>query len=116
MENGKGVIGGIASKKVKDILEKLSKIRGKLSEGQISEVEIDLLDCQKQIEYFDDDILKELLFKEWKRIAGKVKSHERELLSLLVQKASDVELNQIMQIFNKVQHQGKQEKIDGETL
>lgn len=116
MENGKGVIGGIASKKVKDILEKLSKIRGKLSEGQINEVEIDLLDCQKQIEYFDDDILKELLFKEWKRIAGKVKSHERELLSLLVQKASDVELNQIMQIFNKVQHQGKQEKIDGETL
>lgn len=64
-----GVIGEVAAEKARNILENLGKMEktDDAAEGQSRDKENLLQDCRREIEYFDDDVLKRVLLRRWKK-------------------------------------------------
>lgn len=64
-----GVIGEVAAEKARNVLENLEKMEktDDAAAGQSRNKEKLLQDCRREIEYFDDDVLKRVLLRRWKK-------------------------------------------------
>lgn len=83
-----GVIGEVAAEKARKVLENLEKMEktDDAAEGQSREKEKLLQDCRREIEYFDDDVLKSVLLRRWKKAIFHCKIEQVKTAQLCLEK------------------------------